>query len=281
MIINPVGTPSVTGAVTAPLAGKAHHARRCGCESGTRESAAATETKDDTVARTEGHQHDTGQGHERHGRGFGLGHFAPDVKSYIQEQRHAAYRQISGEQIAEAVNGLSTQVSGVIAGAGVQEELGAAQERFNQTMQDVVGRLDSGEIDRTRAMDGFRAAFEALVDAVRTGSADESATVEAAGSVDASGAEAGTLPAGDGTDPAGETAAAGGSLVDSLGQAFNAFMEDLRPDFMTGGSMHSAPSPENRASMLEALVSRYRELAGLDSSPLQGAAETADIDQLA
>jgi hypothetical protein len=202
------------------------------------------------------------------------------VKSYIQEQRHAAHRQVSGEQIAESVNGLSTQVSGVIADAGMQDELGAVQERFNQSMLDAADRLDSAEIDRARAMADFRAAFEALLDAVRTGPSDETATVEASAPVDFGGAAAGAPPAGEAEDLAGETPAAGGSLAESLGQVFNAFLEELRQDFRAGGDTYSVLSPGNRASMLDTLVDRYRELAGLDSSQRQGAAGTTGIDQL-
>lgn len=223
--------------------------------------------------------------HGHHGHGFGR--FAMGMGNFIQDQMRAARREVASEQIGSAVAELSAQVSEVLGSAGQQDGLQAAQEGFSAALQDVVDRFDSGEIGRRRAMAGFRDAFEQFVSAVKSGASGEAPVAEtsAAASDSAEAAAVSTdaesvadADAGVDADADGDSVA-GGSLVASLGQAFNTFVQTLRSDFEALGSMRSFLSAENRDKIHETFVNMYRELAGLDGAAAD--AVPAGVDQLA
>lgn len=293
MSISSVGSYPYAGASMELLAAKGRQGHRCNCEEGVNDRSVKADNVDgeESVSRTEKGDH---HGHERHhghhGHGFGFGRFGMGMGHFIHEQMRTARREVAGEQLGEAATELTAKVAEVIDAAGQQDGLDAAQEAFSAAIQDVIERFDSGEIDRRRAMAGFRAAFEDLVDAVRTGDTGETpvsdgeATIANGGlPVDMAGEvteDAGVVKAAEAEVPAGEAAEEGGNLVENLGQVFNAFMQGLRSDFAALGGMRSFMSPENRDRILETFMGLYRELAGLDAGDADVKAESAGVDQL-
>ena len=182
MSISSVGNHPYTGAVMDLPATKERHVHRLNSEAIAAEPSVKANAGDESVTRAERHDH---HGHDRHhghhgnrGHGFGFGRYGMGMGHAIHEQMRAARREVASEQVGEAVADLTTKVAEVIGAAGQLDGMDTAQENFTAAVQDVVDRFDSGEIGRRGAMAGFRAAFEDLADAVRSGSADETPVAE-------------------------------------------------------------------------------------------------------
>ena len=264
-------------------AAKGRHAHRMNSEAVAAEPSVRAHADDESVTRAEKHDH---HGHDRHhghrGHGFGFGRYGMGMGHAIHEQMRAARREVASEQVGEAVADLTTKVAEVIGAAGQLDGMDTAQENFTAAVQDVVDRFDSGEIGRRSAMAGFRAAFEDLADAVRSGSADDAPVAEDDVPVDILAVDASVVSAGAADPVAGEaTDGDSGSLVESLGQVFNTFMQGLRSDFAALGGMRSFLSAENRDMIRETFVDLYRELAGLNAGTAGVEKEAAGVDQLA
>ncbi|MGB5538623.1 MAG: hypothetical protein WBO37_00845 [Gammaproteobacteria bacterium] len=258
-------------------AAKGRHAHRMNSEAVAAEPSVRANADDESVTRAEKHDH-----HGHRGHGFGFGRYGMGMGHAIHEQMRAARREVASEQVAEAVADLTTKVAEVIGAAGQLDGMDTAQENFTAAVQDVVDRFDSGEIGRRSAMAGFRAAFEDLADAVRSGSADDAPVAEDDMPVDILAVDASVVSAGAADpDAGGATDGGSGSLVESLGQVFNTFMQGLRSDFAALGGMRSFLSSENRDMIRETFVDLYRELAGLNAGEADVEKEAADVDQLA
>ena len=280
MSISSVGNhPSYAGTLMELPVAKGRHGHRCSCGETAVEPAGNVGTGEETATRAERHvHHGHGKHHGHRGQGFGFGRFG--MEHLIHEQIRAARREVASEQIGDAVADLTTKVAELVGAAGQGEGLDAAQENFAAAVQDVVDRFDSGDIGRRRAMAGFRAAFEDLVDTVRTGSAEEKPVAESEVPAEIDAGNISTVSAGEAGEVAGESPDEGGSLVENLGQLFNSFMEGLRSDLATLGGMRSFMSADNRDKIHETFVDLYRELAGLDAGEAGVVADKA-VDQLA
>jgi hypothetical protein len=101
--------------------------------------------------------------------------------------------------------------------------------------------------------------------------------IDAEVSVETDAAAVGELPAGE----ADAGMAGANPLVDSLGQAFNAFMQELRSDLAMLDGMRPSMSAENRDRITETFVDIYRELAGLDGGAADADPASGEVDQVA
>ncbi len=282
MHVSSVGSQQYSGAMMELPATRCHQGNRCSCEGEVAASSSKLETGGESNTRAERQEHHGHREHHgHHGGRFGHGNFAMGMGRYINEQMHAARREVVGEQIGAAVSELTSKVAEVIGASGQQEGLDAVQEQFTAALQDVVDRFDNGEIGRRRAMAGFRAAYEDLVDAVRADSASQVPVADAEIAAETDAAGVGSQPASE-AEPLAEDPAGGSSvsLVENLGQVFNSFMQGLRSDFSALGGMQAFMSPENRDKILETFVGLYRELAGLNAVETKTGAESTGIDQL-
>jgi len=298
----------ITDAIREQAGAGVRHVNQCQCDETAEASSGRTSGVAEGAARDEQVDRHHHRGHHGHfGDGSGYGPFPMGLGRFIGGQLRAARREVAGEQMTEAVAGLTTKVAEVIGAAGQPSGLDAAQESFTSALQNVVDRFESGDIGRRGALDGFRAVFEDLVSAVRTGpenaapAAGEAATAAAtAGDVTDetdTGTEATAGDAAEEVDTATEAAAqpaattdtevsvaqaagTGGTLVENLGQAFNSFLQGLKSDFSLLGGMRSVMSPDNRDMIYQAFVDLYRELADQNGQTADPTADPAGIDQM-
>jgi len=283
MSVSSVGNHPFAGTIMELPGAKTHRGHQCSCIGTADVSPGTDDAGNGSIIRSEGRDDHLEQAeyHDRHGGGFGYGHFAMGMGHIIHGQMRAARRAVASEQIGAAAADLTVKMAEVIGAAGQPAGLDAAQKDFTAAVQDVVERFDSGEIGRRRALAGFRAAFEDLVGAVRSGSNGDKSAVDEAVAVEADAEGVNATADGAAETDAKDVADAGGSLVENIGQVFNSFMQGLRSDLAALTGMRTFMSPENRDRVFGAFAGLYRELAGLDGREAEVRAATPGVDQLA